>query len=124
MPGERALEQERPPGAVVAEQPHGAVAIPESQGVRLLRRLVVLWGDELEDGFARGRDERVARECEGLAELEPPLQRDAVVAQLRRSTIIAMPWPPPTHIVSRPIVPSSVSRSFRSVHMIRAPVMP
>ena len=42
----------------------------------------------------------------------------------RRSTIIAMPWPPPTHIVSRPIVSSRDSRSFRSVHMIRAPVIP
>ena len=41
-----------------------------------------------------------------------------------RSTIIAMPCPPPTHIVSRPIVPSSASRSLSSVHMIRAPVMP
>ena len=45
-------------------------------------------------------------------------------AQFRRSTSIAIPWPPPTHIVSSPIVPSSVSRSFSSVHMIRAPVMP
>ena len=25
--------------------------------------------------------------------------------QLSRSTIMAMPWPPPTHMVSRPIVP-------------------
>src|SRR5262249_14790584 len=41
-----------------------------------------------------------------------------------RSTIIAMPWPPPTHIVSRPIVLSPAWRSFRSVAMIRAPVMP
>src|SRR5204862_6251086 len=44
--------------------------------------------------------------------------------QLRRSTIIAIPCPPPTHIVSSPICLSSVSRSFRSVFMIRAPVMP
>jgi hypothetical protein len=28
--------------------------------------------------------------------------------QLRRSTIIASPWPPATHIVSSPIVPSIV----------------
>ena len=45
-------------------------------------------------------------------------------SQLSRSTSMAMPWPPPTHIVSRPIVRSSVSRSFSSVAMIRAPVMP
>jgi hypothetical protein len=45
-------------------------------------------------------------------------------AAYTRSTSMAIPWPPPTHIVSRPIVPSSVSRSFSSVHMIRAPVMP
>src|SRR5829696_2941810 len=41
-----------------------------------------------------------------------------------RSTTMAMPWPPPTHIVSRPIVRSIDSRSFSSVFMIRAPVMP
>ena len=35
-----------------------------------------------------------------------------------------MPCPPPTHIVSSPIVRSIVSRSFSSVFMIRAPVMP
>ena len=28
--------------------------------------------------------------------------------QLRRSTIIAIPWPPPTHMVSRPMVASAV----------------
>ncbi len=44
--------------------------------------------------------------------------------QLRRSTIIAIPCPPPTHIVSRPIVASSVLRSLSNVPMIRAPVIP
>jgi hypothetical protein len=44
--------------------------------------------------------------------------------QLSRSTIIAIPWPPATHIVSRPIVASSVSSPLSSVVMIRAPVMP
>src|SRR5437773_272057 len=44
--------------------------------------------------------------------------------QRRRSTIIAMPWPPPTHIVSSPISLSSDSRSLSNVFMIRAPVMP
>ena len=44
--------------------------------------------------------------------------------QLRRSTIIAIPWPPPTHIVSSPMVASAVCRSLRSVQRIRAPVMP
>ena len=44
--------------------------------------------------------------------------------QFRRSTTIAWPIPPATHIVSRPIVPSSASRLLSSVVMIRAPVMP
>ena len=46
------------------------------------------------------------------------------LAQRSRSTSIAIPWPPPTHIVSSPIVRSIASRSLRSVHMIRAPVIP
>ena len=41
-----------------------------------------------------------------------------------RSTIIAWPCPPATHMVSRPTVLSSVSRPLSSVVMIRAPVMP
>ena len=44
--------------------------------------------------------------------------------QLRRSTIMAMPWPPPTHIDSIPNVLSSVCRLWMSVVMMRAPVMP
>ena len=38
--------------------------------------------------------------------------------------IMAMPWPPPTHMVSSPIVWSRVRRSFSSVARIRTPVMP
>ena len=38
--------------------------------------------------------------------------------------IIAMPWPPPTHIDSRPKVPPVSSRPLISVVMMRAPVMP
>ncbi len=41
-----------------------------------------------------------------------------------RSTIMAMPWPPPTHIDSRPMVLPLSSRPFSSVVMIRAPVIP
>ena len=44
--------------------------------------------------------------------------------QLRRSMIIAMPWPPPTHIVSRPYCLSASWRPWISVVMMRAPVMP
>ena len=44
--------------------------------------------------------------------------------QARRSTIMAMPWPPPTHMVSRPKVLSALCNPFSSVVMIRAPVMP
>src|ERR1700694_439543 len=38
--------------------------------------------------------------------------------------IIAIPWPPPTHIVSNPMVLLSVARPFKSVHRMRAPVIP
>ena len=38
--------------------------------------------------------------------------------------IVALAMPPPSHIVSRPIVPSSASRLLSSVVMIRAPVIP
>jgi hypothetical protein len=38
--------------------------------------------------------------------------------------IMAMPWPPPTHMVSRPKVLSSFLRPLISVFMMRAPVMP
>ena len=45
-------------------------------------------------------------------------------SQLRRSTIMAMPWPPPTHIDSRPNVLSASWSPWISVVMMRAPVMP
>ena len=51
----------------------------------------------------------------------PPV---AGAARLRRSTIIAWPMPPATHIVSSPIVPSIASRLLSSVVMMRAPVIP
>ena len=56
----------------------------------------------------------------------PSLQVSSVGegSQLRRSTIMAMPWPPPTHIVSRPNVLSASCRPWISVVMMRAPVMP
>ena len=37
---------------------------------------------------------------------------------------MAMPWPPPTHIVSRPMVFPASSRPLSSVVMMRAPVWP
>ena len=38
--------------------------------------------------------------------------------------IMAMPWPPPTHMVSRPICLSCQRSELMSVVVIRAPVMP
>ena len=49
---------------------------------------------------------------------------DDGLRQDSRSKIIAMPWPPPTHMVSRPKVLSWNRRLFRSVEVIRAPVIP
>ena len=52
------------------------------------------------------------------------LARPVDRTQLRRSMIIAIPWPPPTHIVSRPNCLSSVCRLWIRVVMMRAPVIP
>ena len=38
--------------------------------------------------------------------------------------IIAMPWPPPTHMVASPSVSSRWARPLIRVQVIRAPVMP
>src|SRR5665647_934147 len=38
--------------------------------------------------------------------------------------MMAMPWPPPMHIVSRPNCPSRAARPLSSVVVIRAPVAP
>ncbi len=43
---------------------------------------------------------------------------------LRRSMTMAMPWPPPTHMLSSPMVPPVERRPLSSVVMMRAPVMP
>ena len=137
MSSARALDQERTARAVAPKQAHRALAGPELERVCFLVRLVVLRRRHLQHGaLARGRYVGVPGERVGLAELLPPvgrhlprdpLERDLVrkvLAQRSRSTTMAMPWPPPTHIVSSPIVPSTSSRSLSSVHMIRAPVMP
>ena len=44
--------------------------------------------------------------------------------QLRRSTIMAMPWPPPTHMDSMPTVLLVLCKPLMSVVMMRAPVIP
>ena len=49
---------------------------------------------------------------------------DGARGQRSRSTTIAMPWPPPTHIDSRPKVLSVSSSALSSVVMMRAPVWP
>ena len=62
-----------------------------------------------------------------------PEQRDAVVGVLdgerghrahTRSMIVAVPMPPPVHIVTRPVVRSRRSSSSRSVPISMAPVAP
>ena len=70
-------------------------------------------GQGAEDGVASGHtDDRNA----AIGRTGP--------AQERRSMIMAMPWPPPTHIDSIPNVLSSVCRLWINVVMMRAPVMP
>ena len=73
------------------------------------------------DRFTAEQRKHVVPRPRALA--EPGYQEQRRV-QFQRSTSIAIPCPPPTHIVSSPIVPSPVSRSLSRVHMIRAPVIP
>ena len=56
--------------------------------------------------------------ADGVRPLAGPLD------QLSRSTIMAMPWPPPTHMDSRPNVLPVSSSALSSVVMMRAPVWP
>ena len=63
--------------AVATQQPHGAVARPQLERVRLLVGLVVLGRRHLEHGVvARRGDIRIAGECKRLAELDLPLGGD------------------------------------------------
>ena len=86
----------------------------------LAKRLPALVAVEQDKGGEVGKIDAAVEDERRLH----PTVGDEAGGQSSLSTSIAMPWPPPTHIVSRPIVPSIVSRSFSSVHMIRAPVMP
>src|SRR5207244_13620280 len=69
-PRSGALDQHRAALVVAAQEPDGAVAVPERERLCLLVRLVVLLRSHLEDRVAGGRDVRVARECERRAEQE------------------------------------------------------
>src|SRR5215470_2464837 len=72
-----------------------------------------------------GRTPRIRRACITPALLATPSRRLPLTSpQESRSTIMAMPCPPPTHIVSRPNVLSWNWRLFSRVEVIRAPVMP
>ena len=51
-------------------------------------------------------------------------QISADASQLRRSRMTAIPWPPPTHIVSSPSATSCSRMALSRVVMIRAPVEP
>jgi hypothetical protein len=65
------FEEQGLPLVVPREESHGAVPTPCGQGVRLVDGLEVRRGIELEDGVARGHDERAGR-VERLLQLEPP----------------------------------------------------
>ena len=77
LPGPGALDQQRPPAAVAAQQPHGAVAVPERERVGLLVRLVVLGRRHLQHRVLAGRRHvRVARQRKRRPELDAPLRGD------------------------------------------------
>src|SRR6266516_2352756 len=91
----------------------------------LMRLQGVVQGHE----HLQGRPTPCCRACTTGTSLTTPPSRCHVSCgplpgQDSRSTIIAIPWPPPTHIVSRPNVLSWNCRLFRSVLMILAPAMP
>ena len=68
----------------------------------------------------RGRDRRLTPPRGAIARSRSPGRR----RYDSRSTIMAMPWPPPTHIDSRPMVLPVSSRALSRVVMMRAPVWP
>ena len=71
----------------------------------------------------RRRARRRGVALDGRREERPELPGSRLrSAQLRRSTIMAMPWPPPTHMDSRPMVLPVSSSALSSVVMMRAPV--
>ena len=81
----RALDQERSPRPISPQQPHGAVAGPKLERIRLLVRLVVLGRRHLQHRVVAGRrDVRVPRQRERLAELDSPLHRNLARDPLQR----------------------------------------
>ena len=68
-----ALDQERAPRSVAAQQAYGAVAVPERERVRLLVGFVVLGRSHLQHRVVAGRgDEGMPRERKRRSELDPP----------------------------------------------------
>jgi len=55
---------------------------------------------------------------------EEPVDSEDGAVQAKRSISMAIPCPPPTHIVSSPMVLSSARRLLMRVPVIRTPVMP
>src|SRR5205823_4945888 len=87
-PGTGALDQQRAPLAIAAQQANGAVTVPEGERVRLLVRLVVLRRRHLQHRVAsRRRHERVAGERERPSELDLPLRGDLVRDPVQRPEI-------------------------------------
>lgn len=83
------------------------------------RRVRLKVADVLSEGIDSGRGAQTNSEAGCSLFAAPP-----AVDQLSRSMINAIPWPPPTHIVIRPVVLSCQSRELSIVFCNRAPVMP
>ena len=84
-PRDRALDEQRAPRRIVAQEAHRAVAIPEPERVGDVVRVVVLDGDDLEDRVGAGRRHiGVAAGGDTRADDEAPvgrhLRRDALEA--------------------------------------------
>ena len=84
-PRAAALDEKRVAFVVTRQQPHGAVAIPELERIRLVLALAMRPLD-LEDDVTRGNDVRHEPALEALLELEIPLP-GALVDQGRQALL-------------------------------------
>src|SRR5690606_29761479 len=122
--------RDRPPdglGLVVG------VVGPAGDAERVLRAAELRHGGVERPGVAAGDDDARAAVDQALRDGEPdPAARPGhdrgparePRAHASRSSTIAMPWPPPTHIVSSPYRLSWNCSEWISVVVIRAPVIP
>src|SRR3954451_9335649 len=112
----RAVQLDPAPASGLGGAPVRRVADVPAAGARAVDDDLVL-----QAGLA---DERAHHALRGRRAADVAHADEQQARQFNRSTIIAIPIPPATHMVSSPYVSSRASSPFSSVVMIRAPVIP